>query len=112
IMCGDNSRFHSNCVWADRPCEEGVRVLSECRADRSVRETRPNFENIVRVVAPPPEDVLDRADSSAENWQLYQSQTSASHWQSKRPGSSRSLPIGSRKMFQPMLRSHFDCRPQ
>src|SRR6478735_5039253 len=29
-MCEDNSRFHSNCVSVDRPCEERARVLLGC----------------------------------------------------------------------------------
>src|SRR6476646_3257787 len=49
IMCEDNSRFHSNCVWVDRPCEEQAWVLLGCTVDRPVQETRANFENIVRV---------------------------------------------------------------
>src|SRR6516225_8274494 len=54
IVCEDNSRFHSNYVWVDRPCEGRAPVLLGCTADRPVRETRSNFESIVRVVAPPP----------------------------------------------------------
>ena len=50
-MHEDNSRFHLNCVWVDHPCEERARVLLGCTADHPVRETRANFENIVRVVA-------------------------------------------------------------
>src|SRR6476659_8609879 len=37
IMCEDNSRFHSSCVWVDRPYEERARVLLGCTADRPVR---------------------------------------------------------------------------
>src|SRR5438876_9074895 len=53
-MCEDNSRFHSNCVWVDRPCAAQARVLLECTAGRPVRETRANFENIFRAAAVPP----------------------------------------------------------
>src|SRR5438094_169163 len=52
-MCEDNSPFHSNCVWVDRPCAAQARLLG-CTADRPVREIRANFENIVRAVAMPP----------------------------------------------------------
>ena len=33
-MCEDNSRFHSNCVWVDRPCAAQAPVLLGCTADR------------------------------------------------------------------------------
>src|SRR4029077_12620304 len=49
-MCEDNNRFHSNCVWVDRPYVERARVLLECTTDRPVRETRANFDDIVPVV--------------------------------------------------------------
>src|SRR5580765_76031 len=77
IMCEDNSRSHSNCVWVDRPCEERARALLGCTADRPIRETRANFENIVRVVALPPRRVAGRVGSSVENSQLSRGQTPA-----------------------------------
>src|SRR5437773_3795319 len=58
-MCEDNSRFHSNCVWVDRPCAAQARLLG-CTADRPIREIRANFENIVRAVAMPPRCVGGR----------------------------------------------------
>src|SRR4029077_12778304 len=77
IMCEDNSRCHLNCVWVDRPCKERARVLLGCTADHPVQETRANFENIVRVVAPPPRRVAGRVGSSVENLQLSRGQTPA-----------------------------------
>src|SRR5215467_3438715 len=77
LMCADNSRFHSNCVWADRPYEERERVLSGYTANPPVRETRSNSENIVRAVVPPPGRVGGQAASSVENWLLFRDQTQA-----------------------------------
>src|SRR6476646_3713246 len=68
-MCEDNSRFHSNCVWVDRPYEERARVLLGCTADRPVRETRANCDNIVPVVAMPPRRETDQVASLVENSQ-------------------------------------------
>ena len=73
-MCEDNNRFHSNCVWVDHPCEERGRVLLGCTVDRPLRETRANFENIVRVVALPPRCVGGRVRLPVENWQLFRAQ--------------------------------------
>ena len=70
IKCEDNSRSHLSCVSVDRPCAGQVRVLLGCTADRPVRETQANFENIVRVVAMPPRPADDRVGSSVRNWQL------------------------------------------
>ena len=81
-------------------------------ADRPVRETRANFENIVRVVAPPPRCVAGRVGSSVENWQLSRGQTPAWHWRSTHPSNSRSPPIGSRKNFRPMSRSYVQRHQQ
>src|SRR6266700_2007142 len=67
-MCEDNSRFHSNCVWVDRPFAAQAPVLSGCTADRLAREIRANFENIVRVVALLPRRVAGRLRSPVENW--------------------------------------------
>ena len=77
IMCEDNSRSHSNCVWVDHPCEERARVLLGCTADRPVRETRANFDNIGAVVAVPPRRVAGRVASSVESSQLSRGQTLA-----------------------------------
>src|SRR5436190_9308166 len=76
-MCEDNSRFHSNCVWVDRPCAAQVPVLLGCTADRPVREIRANFENIVRVGALLPRRVAGRLRSPVENWQLFRAQIPA-----------------------------------
>src|SRR6266403_3126437 len=76
-MCEDNSRFHSNCVWVDRPCAAQAPVLSGCTADRLAREIRANFENIVRVVALLPRRVAGRLRSPVENWQLFRAQIPA-----------------------------------
>src|SRR5262245_1229924 len=77
IMCEDNSRSHSNCVWVDRPYEERAQGLLGCTADLPVRETDANFENNVRVVALPPRHVDGRVASSVGNWQLSRGQTPA-----------------------------------
>ena len=76
-MCEDNSRFHSNCVWVDRPCAAQAPVLLACTADRPVREIRANFENIVRVAALPPRRVAGRLRSPVGNWQLFRAQIPA-----------------------------------
>src|SRR6478672_439320 len=76
-MCEDNSRFHSNCVSVDRPCEERARVLLGCTADRPVRETRANFDNIGAVVAVPPRRDADQVASLVENSQRSEGQTPA-----------------------------------
>src|SRR5712675_2529537 len=73
-MCEDNSRFHSNCVWVDRPCVAQAPVLLGCTAVRPVREIRANFENIVRAVAMPLRCVGGRVRLPVENWQLFRAQ--------------------------------------
>jgi hypothetical protein len=77
IMFEDNSRSHSNFVWVDRFYEERAQVLLGCTGDLQVRETDANFENIARVVAPPPRHVDGRVASSAGNWQRSRGQTPA-----------------------------------
>ena len=76
-MCEDNSRFHSNCVWVDRPWAAQAPVLLGCTVDRPVREIRAKFENIVRAVAMPPRCVGGRVRSPVENWQLFRAQIPA-----------------------------------
>ena len=78
IMCEDNSRFHSNCGWVDHPSEERARVLLGCTVDRALRESRANFENIVRVVARPPRRVGGRVGLSVGNLRLFRGQIPAS----------------------------------
>src|SRR5437764_646970 len=79
ITCEDNCRFHLHCVGGIRPCAERAWALLACTADRLVRETRANFENIVRVVAPSPRRVAGRVGSSVESSQLSRGQTPAWH---------------------------------
>src|SRR5712672_202108 len=88
IMFEDNSRFHSNCVWVDRLCEERALVLLGCTADRPVQETRANFDNIGAVVAVLPRRDADQVASLVENSQRSEGQTPA--WRSTRQGNSRS----------------------
>src|SRR5882757_9949190 len=76
-MCEDNSRFHSSCVWVDRPCVAQAPVLLGCTADRLARETRASFENIVHAVAMPPRCGAGRVRSPVENWQLFRAQIPA-----------------------------------
>src|SRR6266478_2736677 len=73
-MYEDNSRFHSNCVWVDHPCEERARVLLGCTADHPVRETRANFESIVRVVALPSRCVGGPVGLPVGNLRLFRGQ--------------------------------------
>src|SRR5438046_7010081 len=76
-MSEDNSRFHSNCVWVDRPCAVQAPVLLGCTAARPVREILANFENIVRVVALPQRRLAGRTRSPVENWQQFRAQIPA-----------------------------------
>ena len=107
IMCEDNSRSHSSCVWVDCPCEEQARGLLECTADRPVRETHVNFENIVRVVQLPPQRVAGRVALSVESSQLSRIRPRVNDPRARY--NSRSPPIGSRKRCRPISRSYVQC---
>src|SRR5262245_11748489 len=77
ITCEDNSRSHSNFVWANRPRADPMRGLLRCTADRPVRETLANLESIVRVAGALPRCVADRVVSSVENLPLFRDQIPA-----------------------------------
>lgn len=74
----DNNRSHSNCGWVDHAWWERVRALLECTIDHPVRETRANFENIVRVVVLPPRCAGGRVGLPVRNLRLFQGQVRAS----------------------------------